>query len=489
MQLKIKLVIGYILSSFLLLNPGPVGAQATRTDSTAVQPDTLVLGGTQAAVATQPESPETIQSFLRKGKFRGHGRAFTMATDNTGNYPDYYAQALGLGLYYESAPFHGLQVGVGGSFIFNVWSNDLGTDPETGLNSRYEIGNFDLLDPDDKGDLARLEHLYLRYKYKKSQVTLGRQQVNTPFLNPQDGRMRPTLVNALWFQINELDKLSFQGGWVFGIGPRSTQDFFPVGQSIASIPAGRSALGGPSQFVGNISSSGMAVGQVAYEPIKQLKSTLTHYYVNNLFNFTMWQNDVNLPVNKERGQAIVLGLQAAYQQASGDGGNPDPQKAYILPDASTWFYSTRIGYKTDRFVSTLNYTRIADKDRFLMPREWGIEAFYTFIPRERLEGTADTRAIAWLTDVNLNKRWKATVGMGLTDMPDVQNVAQNKYAMPSYSILQLRTDYSFQGMLDGLDLMAMYIYKGERGNTYDNPNFIVNKVDMSHYSLVLNYRF
>ncbi|MER2997594.1 OprD family outer membrane porin [Pontibacter populi] len=482
-----------IVAVILLAKAGIVKAQQPGSPdtidqaTTILQQDTIKAG--QQQVAVNAAQHKTIKSFLKSGKFTGHARSFFMYTDNTDDYPDYHALALGAGLYYESPQLYGFQVGVGGFFVSNVWSSNLGTDPATKLNSRYEIGLFDLLDPNDKQDLGRMESLFLRYNYRKSKVTLGRQKVNSPFLNPQDGRMRPTLVSALWLEINELEKVRFQGGWVYGIGPRSTQDWFSVEESIGSLPAGRSAYGGPSQFVGNIKSAGMAVGNVAYEPSKVFKTSLWHYFAENLFNFTFAQSDVSLPLSQNDENAIVLGLQAGYQAVHGDGGNKDPLKAYMAPGAEIWLYSGRLGYKTSLFTTSLNYTRIGDGDRWLFPREWGIETFYTFMPRERLEGTADTRMVALITDINLNKQWKARVGYGLAELPDVKNVAQNKYAMPSYSQLQLMTNYSFAGMLDGLDLQALYIYKGERGNTYDTPNFIVNKVDMSHYTFVMNYRF
>ncbi|TPE46250.1 OprD family outer membrane porin [Pontibacter mangrovi] len=462
-------------------------AENTRTPAVIGQ-DSLHQEATGAAESTATQ-PQSIKYFLKQGKFSGHARSFFMYTDNTGDYPDYHALALGAGLYYDSPQFHGFQVGLGGFFIFNVWSSRLGTDPQTGLSSRYEIGLFDLLDPTDKHDLGRMESLYLRYNYKKSTATLGRQQVKSSFLNEQDGRMRPTLVNALWLEVNELEKLTFQGGWIYGFGPRSTQDWFSVEESIGSIPVGRSAYGGPSQFKGNISSKGVALGNITYQPSKVLQTSLWHYYAENLFNFTFSQTDVGLPVSRDKKNAIVLGLQAGYQAATGDGGNEDPLKAYIEPDAEIWLYSGRVGYKTPRFFTSLNYTRIGDGNRFLFPREWGIETFYTFMPRERLEGTADTRMVSLITDINLNKQWKARIGYGRADLPDVKNLAQNKYAMPSYSQLQLMTNYTFTGALEGLDLQVLYIYKGERDNTYDTPNFIVNKVDMSHLSFVMNYHF
>jgi hypothetical protein len=436
----------------------------------------------------QPASPN-LKAFLRQGKFSGQVRNLIMFTDNKGDLPDYYALALGTGLSYETAKFHGLQAGVSGFFIFNAWSSNLGTDPATGFKSRYEIGNFDLLDPEDRHDLGRLENLYLRYTHKKSSVTLGRQKINTPFINPQDGRMRPTLINGLWLEYKELEKFSFNGGLIYGFGPRSTADWFSVEESIGSIPAARNIYGKPSQFVGNISSKGIAVGSVTYQPTKTIKSSLWHYYVDNLFNLSFSQTDIAIPVTQDKKQSIVFGFQAGYQRASGDGGNADTLKAYMPKDADTWLFSGRLGYKTDKIETSLNYTQIADKDRFLFPREWGIEPFYTFLPRERFEGGAASKGIALKTEIKLNPQWKATVGFGLYDTPSVKNARQNKYAMPSYSQLNLMTNYAMKGYLDGLILQALYVYKGARGETYGDPRFIENKVNMSHYTFVMNYQF
>ncbi|NDK55633.1 OprD family outer membrane porin [Pontibacter fetidus] len=432
---------------------------------------------------------KTINAFLKKGKFTGQLRSYFMATDNTADYPDYYAMALGTGLGYESAKFHGLQVGVSGSFIFNVWSNTLGPDPETGLSSRYEIGLFDMLHPNDKRELGRLETLYLRYNYKKSTATVGRQKITTTFINPQDGRMRPTLVNALWLETKETEKLTLLGGWIFGMGPRSTQDWFRVEESIGSSPVGRSVFGGPSQFKGNISSAGMAVAGITYQPSKNLKTSLWHYYTDNLFNLTFSQTDVAIPVTQSKQQTIVLGFQVGYQAATGNGGNTDQLKAYMPRGSETWLISSKLGYKTPRIETSLNYTRIADQGRFLFPREWGIEPFYTFLPRERLEGASGVHSFAFITDIKFSEQWKARAGYSLTEMPDVKDVLKNKYAIPSYGHLQLMTNYSFTGLLEGLNVQALFVYKNGWDETYNTPNFIVNKVDMSHYSLVMNYSF
>jgi hypothetical protein len=290
-------------------------------------------------------------------------------------------------------------------------------------------------------------------------------------------------------EYKELDKFSFNGGLIYGFGPRSTADWFSVEESIGSIPAARNVYGKPSQFVGNINSKGIALGNVTYQPTKSIRSSLWHYYVDNLFNLSFFQTDIAIPVTQDKKQSIVLGFQAGYQRASGDGGNADTLKAYMPKDADTWLFSGRLGYKTDKIETSLNYTQIADKDRFLFPREWGIEPFYTFLPRERFEGGAASKGITLKTDFKLNPHWKTSVGFGLYDTPSVKNARQNKYAMPSYSQLNIMTNYAVKGYLDGLILQTLYVYKGARGETYGDPRFIENKVNMSHYTFVMNYQF
>ena len=56
---------------------------------------------------------------------------------------------------------------------------------------------------------------------------------------------------------------------------------------------------------------------------------------------------------------------------------------------------------------SINYNYIFNQDRFTFPREWGREPFFTFLPRERMEGTADSHAIALKTEINLPKHFNS----------------------------------------------------------------------------------
>src|SRR5688500_6782221 len=96
-----------------------------------------------------PDQPDTttLLHALKTGQIQGHFRYFFMATDNKTGLSDYYANAVGGGIKYESAPYKGFQLGVSGFFIFNIGSSELSKpDPATNQFSKYEQGLFDVED-------------------------------------------------------------------------------------------------------------------------------------------------------------------------------------------------------------------------------------------------------------------------------------------------------------------------------------------------------
>ena len=114
----------------------------------------------------------SLQSILQRGKASGRVRNLFMATDNASGLTDYYANGLGFGIGYESAPISNFHVGISGFFMYNLASSDLSTsDKATGAPNRYEIGLFDLQDV-NSSYLMRLENLYLTEKLKQSGETI-----------------------------------------------------------------------------------------------------------------------------------------------------------------------------------------------------------------------------------------------------------------------------------------------------------------------------
>ncbi len=431
----------------------------------------------------------SILSAFRKGTFSGHFRYYFMATDNKEGLTDYYANAVGGGIKFETGKFKNFQVGVSGFFVYNIGSSDLSIpDSKTKQMNRYETGLFDIEDPSNKKDIDRLEELYIKYHFKSNHITLGKQLINTPFINLQDGRMRPTEVEGIWTEINSIKKIKLQLGYLYGISPRSTVKWFKVAESIGVYPVGVNDEGIKSAYAGNLESKGIFLAGITTQLNENLKLQFWNQYTENIFNSAMLQADYEYPLTQN--SKLFAAAQFVRQDAVDDGGNEDPSKTYFEKGARAITFGTRLGWKNDKWETSLNYNRITADGRYLMPREWGRDPFFTFLPRERNEGLGDAHAVVGKFNYKIPKaRVTTSIAFGHYELPDVTDFKLNKYGIPSYNQLNIDARYKFGGILKGLETQLLFVYKGKTGNSYENDKYVINKVDMSLWNIVFNYQF
>lgn len=426
---------------------------------------------------------------IRHGFFHAHARSFFMATDNRSPLTDYWAWGLGAGIGYESPVWKGFQFGVTGFFIFNVASSDLGrVDSLSGAGSRYELGLFDIRDPENHHDLDRLENLYLNYNYKKFNLRIGRQEVHTPFLNKQDGRMRGTLEEGIWLSLDDLKGWSLEGGYIRAISPRSTKDWFKISESMCIYPAGLNIYGQKSMYPGHISSKGLFALGISYNWKDLLRVHTWNLFTENVFNTAYLELEGSFPLKSS--WIFRPGFIYTRQDPVNCGGHCDPSKAYMPRGQSSNIFSGRLAFQHKTTQFSFNYTRITAHGRFLFPREWGREYFYTFMPRERHDGLGDVHAaVVRFSHGFFNNKWIPSVAYGHFFVPDVFNYRLNKYSVPSYNQLNIELRYNFSGYLKGFSIIGLVVYKGSLGKNYNNYRFIHNKVDMWNWNFVLDYMF
>lgn len=434
-------------------------------------------------------SSPSLLSVFKNGKMGGHFRYFFMATDNTEGLTDYYSNAVGGGLTFETAKFHGFQLGFAGFSIFNIGTSDLGkADPATQQKSRYESGQFDLLNLANKYDLNRLEDLYIRYSLSKTTVVAGRQSIKSPFINLQDGRMRPTAESGIWMQSAEWKNLEISAGIFHGISPRGTIRWFNVGQSIGVYSSGVAEDGQKSAYAGNVKCNFIALLGGQYRISPNLRIQGWNQFADNVFNTTFIQTDATWPLGTK--SSVLAGFQYIRQDAVNNGGNADPSKAFVSRNWKSNIFGGKIGLKLYQAETSLSYTRITRDGRFTMPREWGREPLFTFIPRERNEGAGDVHAWVYRISHHFTRyRLKPEISTGYYRMPDVRNFRLNKYGMPSYWQINVSVRYEFDGFMEGLDAEVIALYKGKAGETYGNPGYELNRVNMYHLNVILNYHF
>jgi hypothetical protein len=241
--------------------------------------------------------------------------------------------------------------------------------------------------------------------------------------------------------------------------------------------------------LGNLSSKGVGVFSFNYKPFKGLKMELWDYYIDNIMNsvFTQIKGDVSF----EKKYSFLYGAQFMRQDAINDGGNSDPSLSYTQRGAKSMTFGGMVGIQKKSMTYSLNYNRITKDGRFLFPREWGRDPFFSFLPRERNEGFGDVHAINVKAKYKpKNKPFFTSLAAGYYQLPDIVKYPElNKYAVPSYFQVNFDFKYIHQNWLKGLETHLLVVSKIAEGNTYDNPKFVFQKVNMLHVNLMINYYF
>lgn len=427
---------------------------------------------------------DTLQSFLRRGKYEFQSRTFFMATINQGNLVDYYALGSGFGASYETPNWKGFQLTLSAYVWDNLVSSNLA--PQVNLINRYEIGLFDITRPEYKGPLARLEHLRLSYQRSHLSLTVGRMILKTPFVNPQDGRMRPNMQEGGWIEWRQSKRWHAQGGILWRMSPRSTEKWYTIAETFGIYPQARAITGRPATYKGNIPKQPLVIGALSYHVGLSTQLQYWFYWMPQMFYTQFLQLEGNIKNGYGQG---FWGVQWAWQTDLDARSELSAEKRYMPKNHRAWVMSARIGQRINFHHFTLNYTHIGDAGQWLFPREWGRDPFYTFIPRERNEGFANVHAITFNYQTRLTQTLQLQLSVGNYAVPHPTNALKNKYAMPDYQQLNTSLLWRPQGFWKGLEVELLYMIKNNGGSEPLDDNFIINKVNMHHVNWIVNYRF
>ena len=422
---------------------------------------------------------------IKKGNLSGQLRTYYMMTANKGDLKNFNALATGGKLKYQYDILNNLEFGAALYNSNNLRLQNLSDlDATTGRLSRYEEGLFDRLDLNNDA-VFLLGELYAKYKLNRQSFTLGRMNVNTPLINPEDGRMIPTLVQGFWYNY-KTNKSTFQFGLLNEIAPRSTGQFYGIGESIGTYPVGRNKYGNASQYAGNTDSDYILMFNADFELTKNLRLNVWNQHVDNVFN------SIYIKPSLKISESVQIEGEWLHQNKIGDGGNALDSLRYFNQNRAD-VLGLNFSYKSKSGLVSLAYNRILPQGQFLSPREWGREDLFSFQKRERSEGSADNHALV-LNYKNEFEIFKE--GLNLTSIlsvgkhwkPEVTDAILNKYAMPDYTHINLDIFFNiikFKHLKPELLLTS----KMGNGGIPDNPNFYFNKVDLFHLDFIINYNF
>ena len=430
----------------------------------------------------------SLKQALLNARWDVNTRTFMMSTHNQGPSNDAYAVAFGAGLGVLTQSINGWQAGISGFFITKLLSSNLQQpEPSGTLPNRYEAGLFDIQNMTNANALPRLESFFIKYNHKNSAVVIGKMNLNTPFFNPQDGRMRPTLVEGVWLNSRESKKFNWSGGWIWGVSPRSTVKWYSLSNSIGIFPMGTSVNGQRSNYAGNIQGcSGMAITNISYLPNRFMKIDVWNGFLENVMNTALIEARYE---KKLEDKVWYSGFIFLHQNAVHNGGNANPEKTYYEKGSQANALSAQYGFNNGKWNTNINYTHITGDGRYLMPREWGREVFYTFLSRERNEGMGKVHAAMVRTTYSTtNKRLQSSLAYGYYVLPDVRDARYNKYGLPSYHQINLEVNHAFKGFLKGTELRFLAAYKINAGQTYGDLKYQFNKVDMLNLNVIVDFK-
>ncbi|MBC2840567.1 hypothetical protein H7F20_14590 [Robiginitalea sp. SC105] len=419
-----------------------------------------------------------------KSLLSGQWRTYYMATVNKGSLKDFNALATGGYVRYEYRIAKSLRIGGALYNSTNLGIQDLQiADPQTGRLSRYEEGLFDRLDLANDVVII-LGELYAYLALADHDFRLGRMKINSPLINPQDGRMIPSLVQGLWYRYRPEPGRQLQLGVINRMAPRSTVEFLKIGESIGPYPAGRGVDGGPARYPGNTDSGYVVLFNADVEITPAVRVNLWNQYTDNI------SNSFYLQPTLELSPTIQLQGEWLHQNRVGEGGNSIDSLRYFTPVHSD-ILGARIRYMEGTSGISLSYTRILPGGMFLSPREWGREDLFSFQKRERSEGTADSHAVvASYQRVFGEEKLKvrSIASLGHHWKPDIGNASLNKYAMPDYTHANLDLFFDLAA-LPNLKPELLLTAKFSDHRNMGVPEVFINKVGLFHLSLVLNYNF
>lgn len=430
-------------------------------------------------------SLKSLSEFIKDGKLHFHTRTNGMSTINEGASEDFFTIGQGLDLIYYTPKFHGFQIEVSGFMTFSWAEYNLINDVTSEYNnSRYEKALYDIHNPISTHYSNMLDEIILSYHHKDLEIKLGNQTFESPLLNKNYNRLRPNVFQGLSLHY-EHNSFNFSAAWFISEIVRGTMHSEAIENTFGVYGQGINRFGESSNYHGNISTHGIGIIGVEKENMHS-KSQLWNYTSENVFNLSFLQHDYKA---EKENLTILLGGQAFYETPLNNGGNSDPDLAYIHKGQSTFGVGGQIGIDLhENHEFTFNYLGISDQGRYLFPREWGREKFYASQTTELFDGYGGLNAYVLRYRFNSkNKQHESIISGGIIDQPNIDNLRLNKYQLDDYYHFLIEHKYHFKNYFEGLDIRFLVTYKTELDGHEMTAQQRLNKVEMIHFNLVLDY--
>jgi hypothetical protein len=358
-------------------------------------------------------------------------------------------------------------------------------DLATGFGPIYEgnIWNQRLME----GSIATsLPELHLDFEFGNHLFQIGRFLQNTPAINAEPWPL-PNALEGVWYKYQQDSGIKFQLGLIDRIAPRFGENFFDIGASIGTGGVGLGIDGLPSQYRNNVSANYMTMLNLAVPIKKDMVLEFWNYQVEEVSNTFLVESKFTLNSDKD----LKLALMFIRQDRLGNGGNDDSSLRYFTDSESNAF-GFSLAKSVQKNVFSLNFTRIGDQGRLLLPRDWGVEPLYTFQRRHRVEGMRDLTAVMLKWQTNIQKEghdFKVFSSIANTWARSPTHPEDNKYQLPSNINWDVSVTFTPKKKLNGLSAELFMAYRFLSDKDSDLPIYTINRANFFHSDLIVSYVF
>lgn len=330
-----------------------------------------------------------------------------------------------------------------------------------------------------------LSQLYANLNFGDHSFTIGRFLQQTPIINPEPWPF-PNALQGLWYAYDN-ERFKFQFGFVDRIAPRFTGRFDNIGETIGLAATGVSMDGSPSRYPGNVNSNYLLISNLNFKLNDRATVDVWNYYADNVFNTFLIE-----PTFKLENSLTLKGM-FMYQTRVGDGGNVDPTLAYVQDGTNAVYLGLRAEKKFDNSAFQFNISVIGPDGRFQLPREWGLEPFYTFQRRTRVEGMRSVTSIMAKWTRNWDSEGRSTVfftSLGWHKTANPLDTYRNKLGLPPHLHWGASLKRTLKGgTFNGLSMELYLALRTITGPEVANEAFRINRGDFFHSDLILAYTF
>lgn len=305
---------------------------------------------------------ETELEWIAQSKIKGTIRSIYQFRE-LDTKPNEEIYSLGINLKWESAQIYDFNLG---SAVYA--STDMGLTRE-GLASQNGVIPV--------SSIAVFAEAYVQYNKFNTQFRFGRQQVDTPFMNPADSRMFPVTFFGYSLSNKSIPSVEIFATHVTEIKLRQDELFLDTGQFITK------RLGIEPANTGGTTAVGVTWAK------DNFKLQGWEYFLPDLFNMLYIEGDMTF--HEQFGYRPFISFQAGHQFGVGD-------KLFGKVDAQA--YGTKLGVKNRKLQTFYAFNYLPTKQGqfrnggFLSPYSFATDALYTNMNDGGLT-VKDTAFVGW----------------------------------------------------------------------------------------------